>query len=61
MQAFGEYCIYRVPDKVKSGKWQPTSELGIWVGVGKDAVSAHEVVPIRWSVKLDGWELPPSQ
>ena len=59
MHVFGEYCIYRIPDKVKSGKWQPNSEMGIWVGVSKDAVSAHEVVPIRWSVKLNGWELGP--
>ena len=57
MHVFGEYCVYRVPDKVKSGKWQPNAEMAIWVGVSKEAVNSHEVVPIKWNPKRQCWGL----
>ena len=34
---FGEYVIYKVSSEQKSGKWQPNSENGIWVGFSSDA------------------------
>ena len=32
---FGEYVIYKVSSEQKSGKWQPNSEMGIWLGHSK--------------------------
>ena len=30
--AFGAYCLYFVDPEQRVGKWQPTSEMGVWIG-----------------------------
>ena len=30
---FGAYCLYYIDQEQRAGKWQPTSEMGIWVGL----------------------------
>ena len=46
---FGEYCLYRVSKEQKSGKWQPESEMGIWLGHSAHSHGSHDVAPIAWN------------
>jgi len=32
---FGAYCLFYVDPEQRSGKWQPASEMGIWLGLSK--------------------------
>ena len=45
---FGSYCLFKIPKELRAGKWQPSSEKGIWVGNSGDVNHGHLVVPIEW-------------
>ena len=56
---FGAYTLFRVPDELALGKWSPRSEMGIWVGVDRDAPHSHLVCPIKWMVDTQSWDILP--
>ena len=29
---FGSCCLFKIPKELRTGKWQPGSETGIWIG-----------------------------
>ena len=60
LHVFGAYCMWKVSGKQKSGKWQPNSEKGIWVGLNPDVVGGHLVIPIKWNPKNRCWDLMPT-
>ena len=43
---FGAYCLYFVDPDQRSGKWQPTSEMGIWVGLNPDVKGGHLILSL---------------
>ena len=54
---FGSYCLYKIPIEGVDGKWQPRSEMGIWVGIAHGSSHSHKVVPIKWDQMLRVWIL----
>ena len=48
MHPFGSYCLFKIPKELRTGKWQPSSEKGFWVGNGGGVNHGHLVVPIEW-------------
>ena len=54
---FGEYVIYKVSNDQKSGKWQPNSEMGIWLGHSKNVYKGHIVGPIGWNADNKCWDI----
>ena len=52
---FGEYVVYKVSSEQKSGKWQPNSEMGIWLGHSKSVHKGHIISPIRWNAENECW------
>ena len=54
---FGEYCIYKVHSAQKSGKWQPNSEMGIWLGHNQDVHGGHSVAPVEWNKASQCWDI----
>ena len=54
---FGEYCLYKISTEQKSGKWQPNSEMGIWLGHSSSVHAGHSVAPIEWSDSNQCWNI----
>ena len=54
---FGSYCLYKIPIEGVDGKWQPRSEMGIWVGIAHGSSHSHNVLPIKWDPTLRVWIL----
>ena len=54
---FGAYCLYHIPKENRGGAFQPTSEMGVWVGSDPSVVGGHWVVPIAWDVEQQCWVL----
>ena len=54
---FGAYCLYHIPKKSRSGAFQPSSEMGVWVGSDPHVVGGHWVVPIKWDAEQQCWVL----
>jgi hypothetical protein len=57
---FGSYCLFKIPKELRTGKWQPSSEKGIWVGNSGDVNHGHLVVPIEWDSAASTWTLYPT-
>lgn len=57
---FGSYCLFKIPKELRTGKWQPNSEKGIWVGNSSDVSHGHLVVPIAWDSVTLTWTLYPT-
>ena len=57
---FGSYCLFKIPKELRTGKWQPSSEKGIWVGNSGDVNHGHLVVPIEWDSAACTWTLYPT-
>jgi hypothetical protein len=53
----GCYVLFHVPKELRSGKFRPTSEMGIWVGLDPSVANGHLVVPIEWDHKEQAWTL----
>ena len=49
-----------MPKEPRTGKWQPNSEKGIWVGISSDVSHGHLVVPIAWDTVTLTWTLYPT-
>ena len=56
-QPLGRYCLFKIPKELRTGKWQPSSEKGIWVGNSGDANHGNLVVPIEWDSAACTWTL----
>ena len=57
---FGAYCLYFIDPKQRTGKWQPTSEMGIWVGLSPDVNKGHLICPIKWDAVNKVWIIMPT-
>ena len=57
---FGAYCLYYINKEQRVGKWQPTSEMGIWVGLSPDTKGGHLICPIKWNALNDCWDILPT-
>ena len=60
MHPFGSYCLFKIPKELRTGKWQPSGEKGIWVGCSGDLNHGHLVVPIEWDSTSGVWVLYPT-
>ena len=58
--SFGCYCLFKIPKELRTGKWQPSSEKGIWVGYSSDVSHGHLVIPIEWNSTTGTWILYPT-
>ena len=57
---FSSYCPFKIPKELRAGKWQPSSEKGIWVGNNGVVNHGHLVVPIEWDPAACTWTLYPT-
>jgi hypothetical protein len=48
LHVFGAYCLFHVPKELRDGKFRPSSEMGILVGLDSVVVHGHLVVTIEW-------------
>ena len=54
---FGEYCLFKVSKEQKAGKWQPESEMGIYLGPSSHSHNSHDVAPIKWNSGSQCWDI----
>ena len=59
VHVFGAYCLFHIPKENRGGKFRPSSEMGIWVGVDPNCPTGHWVVPIEWDAEQQCWTLYP--
>ena len=57
---FGAYCLFYIDPEQRTGKWQPTSEMGVWVGLSPDSKDGHLVCPIKWNALDRVWIIMPT-
>ena len=47
----GCYVLFHVPKELRSGKFRPTTEMGVWVSLDPSVANGHLVVPVEWDHK----------